>query len=103
MMILEERNLLGERCVTLARDASYIDFHLLVFFGDAERITHVGLYLGEGQYIHSSGKDKGRNGIGIDTLYPSDDPVSRGYYGLLKGAGRVLKSYQPTGTPWERS
>ncbi|MBF2079526.1 MAG: C40 family peptidase [Synechococcales cyanobacterium T60_A2020_003] len=71
----------------------------LIFFGDAERITHVGLYLGEGQYIHSSGKDKGRNGIGIDTLYPSDDPVSRGYYELLKGAGRVVKCYQPTGTP----
>lgn len=75
----------------------------LIFFGDGERITHVGLYLGEGQYIHSSGKDKGRNGIGIDTLYPSDDPVSQGYYALLKGAGRVVKCYQPTGTPWERS
>ena len=75
----------------------------LIFFGSEERITHVGLYLGDGQYIHSSGKDKGRNGIGIDTLYPSHDPISQGYYALLKGAGRVVQSYQPTGTPWERS
>lgn len=74
----------------------------LVFFGSAERITHVGLYLGDGQYIHSSGKEKGRNCIAIDTLHPSDAPVSRGYYALLKGAGRVVQSYQPTGTPWER-
>ena len=40
----------------------------LVFFGSDEKATHVGLYLGEGCYIHSSGQKQGRNGIGIDKL-----------------------------------
>ena len=38
----------------------------LVFFGSTEKATHVGLYLGEACYIHSSGQKQGRNGIGID-------------------------------------
>ncbi len=68
----------------------------LIFFGTPEKATHVGLYLGEGRYIHSSGKKVGRNGIGIDVLSEhSDDPVSRCYYQQLRGAGRVLKSYLP--------
>ncbi|MGB7088371.1 MAG: C40 family peptidase [Phormidesmis sp.] len=69
----------------------------LVFFGTAERTTHVAIYLGEGRYIHSSGKDKGRNGIGIDSMTDLSDPVSAGYAKLLRCFGRVVKSYQPTG------
>jgi hypothetical protein len=64
----------------------------LIFFGTAERTTHVGLYLGDGHYIHSSGKDQGRNGIGIDWLSDQGDAVSQTYYRQLKGAGRVLTS-----------
>lgn len=71
----------------------------LIFFGSSERITHVGLYLGDGYYIHSSGKHQGRNGIGIDSLRSLDDPVSHAYFRQLRGAGRVLTSYQPTGMP----
>ncbi|HEY9662421.1 MAG TPA: C40 family peptidase, partial [Allocoleopsis sp.] len=67
----------------------------LVFFGEPERINHVGLYLGDGYYIHSSGKDKGRNGIGIDILSSAGDEVSQTYYQLFRGAGRVISSYQP--------
>lgn len=67
----------------------------LVFFGTPERTTHVALYLGEGRYIHSSGKDKGRNGIGIDSLIDLSHPVSQSYYELLRCFGRVTKSYQP--------
>ena len=65
----------------------------LIFFGTAEKATHVGLYLGEGHYIHSSGKEQGRNGIGIDILSEEGDGVSEKYYRLLRGAGRVVKSY----------
>ena len=69
----------------------------LIFFGTPERTTHVALHLGEGRYIHSSGKDKGRNGIGIDSLVDLDHPVSKSYYALVRCFGRVVKSYQPTG------
>ncbi|MBW4644332.1 MAG: C40 family peptidase [Goleter apudmare HA4340-LM2] len=67
----------------------------LVFFGTPEKATHVGLYLGDGRYIHSSGKSQGRNGIGIDILSEQGDEVSRSYYQQLRGAGRVVKSYKP--------
>jgi len=65
----------------------------LVFFGRPDRCTHVGLYLGDGQYIHSSGKDQGRNGIGIDVLSELGDAVSRTYFSQLRGAGRVVACY----------
>ncbi len=52
----------------------------LVFFGTKQKATHVGLYLGDHQYIHSSGKTQGRNGIGIDVLSAQGDQVSQSYY-----------------------
>lgn len=68
----------------------------LVFFGTPEKATHVGLYLRNGEYIHSSGRDHGRNGIGIDRLSGEDlHPVSAHYLASLRGAGRVMKSYSP--------
>jgi cell wall-associated NlpC family hydrolase len=67
----------------------------LVFFGTPQKATHVGLYLGDSNYIHSSGKAQGRNGIGIDILSEQGDVVSRSYYQQLRGAGRVVKSYEP--------
>ncbi len=67
----------------------------LVFFGTADKATHVGLYLGNGSYIHSSGKEIGRNGIAIDSLSNLEDEVSRSYYRQLRCCGRVVKSYQP--------
>lgn len=66
----------------------------LVFFGST-KATHVGLYLGEGRYIHSSGREIGRNGIGIDYLSKQGDEVSRSYYNQLRSYGRVVKSYEP--------
>jgi len=65
----------------------------LVFFGRPDRCTHVGLALGEGRYIHSSGKDQGRNGIGIDVLSEEGDTVSQTYFRQLRGAGRVVACY----------
>ncbi|MGH1393262.1 MAG: NlpC/P60 family protein [Trichormus sp.] len=69
----------------------------LVFFGTPIKITHVGLYLGNGHYIHSSGKQQGRNGIGIDILSEQGDVVSQSYYQQLRGAGRVVRSYEGRG------
>lgn len=65
----------------------------LVFFGRPDRCTHVGLYLGDGRYIHSSGKDQGRNGIGVDVLSKEGDTVSRVYFQQYRGAGRVVSCY----------
>ncbi len=66
----------------------------LVFFGSPVKATHVGLYVGDNCYLHSSGKDQGRNGIGIDRLSAKGDRVSQTYYAQLRGAGRVVASYQ---------
>lgn len=65
----------------------------LVFFGTLAKATHVGLYLGNGRYIHSSGKAQGRDGIGIDSLSDQGDAVSQAYFAQLRGAGRVVASY----------
>lgn len=67
----------------------------LVFFGSAQKATHVGLYLGEGFYIHSSGQEMGRNGIAIDQLSEQGDEISRSYYRQLRSCGRVIKCYEP--------
>ena len=67
----------------------------LVFFAKAEKVNHVGLYLGDGYYIHSSGKTTGRNGIAIDRLSEQGDEIAKSYYRQFKGAGRVQKNYQP--------
>jgi cell wall-associated NlpC family hydrolase len=67
----------------------------LVFFAKDQKVNHVGLYLGDGYYIHSSGKDTGRNGIAIDHLSDHGDQIAQSYYRQLKGAGRVQESYQP--------
>ncbi len=64
----------------------------LVFFGSPDKATHVGLYLGNGRYIHSSGEENGRNGIGIDELSETGGDVARFYYRQLRGAGRVARS-----------
>jgi len=67
----------------------------LIFFGTPTKATHVGIYLGDDCYIHSSGKDQGRNGIGIDRLSEEGDRVSQAYFKQLRGAGRVVACYQP--------
>ncbi|RZM82597.1 C40 family peptidase [Leptolyngbya iicbica] len=71
----------------------------LLFFGRGDRPNHVALYLGDGRYIHSSGRDQGRNGIGIDSITDLSDRISATYHQQLRGAGRVMRSYQPQGQP----
>ncbi|AFZ47138.1 NLP/P60 protein [Cyanobacterium stanieri PCC 7202] len=63
----------------------------LIFFG-VKKVTHVALYLGNNRYIHSSGKDMGNNGIGINQLTDDLDQVSRNYYQQLWSYGRVIQS-----------
>ncbi|MEY2748090.1 MAG: hypothetical protein RLZZ168_106 [Cyanobacteriota bacterium] len=69
----------------------------LIFFGRPQRCTHVGLYLGAGRYLHSSGQQHGRDGLGIDGLDPQlQDPVSAHYRRELRGAGRVVRCHDGT-------
>lgn len=70
----------------------------LIFFGPPERTTHVALHLGSGRYIHSSGKDQGRNGIGIDSIIDLSDPVSQTYYKQYRCSGRIMGGYKPQQT-----
>jgi NlpC/P60 family/Bacterial dipeptidyl-peptidase Sh3 domain len=67
----------------------------LIFFGTPTKATHVAIYLGAGRYIHSSGQSQGRNGIGIDHLAAQGHPITQTYYAQVRGAGRVIASYQP--------
>lgn len=69
----------------------------LIFFGLPGRCTHVGLHLGAGRYLHSSGRDHGRDGLGVDGLSPADrDPVASHYRQELRGAGRVVRCHDGT-------
>ncbi|SBO43584.1 C40 family peptidase [Cyanobium sp. NIES-981] len=72
----------------------------LIFFGTPQRCTHVGLHLGGGRYLHSSGQAHGRNGIGIDDLSPRNpDPVTVHYRRELRGAGRVMRCHDGSPLP----
>ncbi len=66
----------------------------LIFFGKPEKTNHVAMYIGNGEYIHSSGHEQGRNAIAIDRLDESD-AVRQTYYRQFRGAGRVVSSYCP--------
>lgn len=83
-------------------ETSLLDPGDLIFFGTARRCTHVGLHLGGGRYLHSSGREHGRNGVGIDDVHPSNpDPVARHYRLELRGAGRVMHSHDGSPLPPE--
>lgn len=72
----------------------------LIFFGRPQRCSHVGLYLGQGRYLHSSGREHGRDGLGVDSLDPQvTDPVSVHYRQELRGAGRVVRCHDGTPLP----
>lgn len=64
----------------------------LIFFG-SHRVNHVALYLGDNQYIHSSGTEKGNNGIAINQLVDNVDRISSNYYRELWSFGRIMKSF----------
>ena len=70
----------------------------LLFFGNKEKCDHIGIYKGNGLYYHCSGREYGRNGIGLDTLKRSNDKISLHYQSKLISAGRVVRTYR-----WDRT
>lgn len=84
-----------QEAFTQTIEISQLQLGDLVFFASQQRVNHVGLYLGDGYYIHSSGKNTGRNGIAIDRLSEQGDEIAQSYYRQFKSAGRVMGSYQP--------
>jgi SH3-like domain-containing protein len=93
--------------VILARDASqqtrygeHPDFKSisslqsgdLLFFGrSAQRVTHVGLYLGNGRFIHASGL------VRINSLDPNDPLFSETLLKKLVNAARIVNSLNTEG------
>jgi hypothetical protein len=65
----------------------------LIFFGTPIKATHVGIYIGNNEYIHSSGKEHGHNGIAVSVIsaIAESDQVSQWYFKELRGAGRITK------------
>ena len=70
----------------------------LLFFGNKGQCNHIGIYRGDGLYYHSSGKEFGRNGIGLDTLKETNDTISLHYQSKLISAGKVIRGYR-----WDRT
>ncbi|MBO6977891.1 MAG: C40 family peptidase [Prochlorococcus marinus XMU1428] len=70
----------------------------LLFFGNKEKCDHIGIYKEDGLYYHCSGKDFGRNGIGLDTLKQTNDKISLHFKTKLISAGRVVRNYR-----WDRT
>lgn len=66
----------------------------LLFFGNNDRCSHVGLHIEKGFYWHSSGRSNGYNGIGKSCLSSlRSDPISSYYQTQFRSAGRVMKCY----------
>jgi cell wall-associated NlpC family hydrolase len=58
---------------------------LLTFSNGGRRVTHVGLYIGEGRFIHSATR-----GVQVSTL-SADDPYGRWWYKRWIGARRIVR------------
>jgi cell wall-associated NlpC family hydrolase len=58
---------------------------LLTFSNSGGPVTHVGLYMGDGRFIHSASR-----GVQVSALSP-DDPYGRWWYVRWVGARRIVR------------
>ncbi len=75
-------------------DIKLLEMGDILFFGKKNICNHVAIYFEKGCYYHSSGKEFGRDGIGIDKLYDTEDDISKYYNSILISAGRVTRNYR---------
>jgi cell wall-associated NlpC family hydrolase len=69
----------------LDREPNDLQFGHLVFFGESDaRITHVGISLGNGDFLHSRGR------VRINSLHPGALAFDRELYRIFRGASPVL-------------
>lgn len=77
----------AKRETYIYRDPADIQFGHLVFFGPLDsQIGHVGMSLGEGNFLHSRGR------VRINSLRPEDPYFERDLYRMFRGASPVLVS-----------
>ena len=84
---------LPRRSTDQAREGSKVDkkaehlkpADLLTFSNRGGPVTHVGLYIGEGKFIHSATR-----GVQVSTLSPSD-PYGRWWYPRWVGVRRIIR------------
>jgi cell wall-associated NlpC family hydrolase len=84
---------LPRRSVDQAREGRKVDRNtrvlapadILTFSNHGSEVTHVGLYIGSGRFIHSATR-----GVQVSTLSP-DDPYGRWWYKRWVGVRRVVR------------
>jgi cell wall-associated NlpC family hydrolase len=84
---------LPRRSTDQAREGSKVDkkpehlrpADLLTFSNRGGAVTHVGLYMGEGRFIHSATR-----GVQVSTLSPAD-PYGRWWYKRWVGVRRIIR------------
>ena len=65
----------------------------LIFFQFGRRVDHVAIYWGDGRYLHSSGPERGRNGLAWDRILPTaGDAIANRYRQHVCQVGRIHQS-----------
>jgi len=69
----------------LSREVGELQYGHLVFFGESDtRVSHVGIGLGGGRFLHAQGR------VRENSLRPEDADFHRDLYRMFRGAGPVL-------------
>lgn len=91
-----------EQCKFTATNPVHIDKAEpgdLLFFSHTNEIDHVGIHLGNGFFIHSSGPSLGRDGIGIDRLTEKGGGVAANYSPFYRCCHKVCSAWRPQRDP----
>ncbi|WP_017328138.1 C40 family peptidase [Synechococcus sp. PCC 7336] len=82
-------------CEGIPTESALADFRAgdLIFFQFDRRVDHVAIYWGDGRYLHSSGPERGRDGLAWDLVLPAaEDAIACRYRQHICRVGRVSRS-----------